>query len=457
MYEYPYYNNLKKVKIENMLNYLNKLLTKILICLLFSTTTIFSAENDNKVYEQLNVFGEAFDRINEMYVEEVDVERLIQSAINGMLNSLDPHSGFLPPRSYEDMQIDTKGSFGGLGIEVTQEEGFVKVVSPMDDTPAFRAGVEAGDYITHIDGEPILGLSLSEAVEKMRGPVGEKIVITIVRVSEDEPFDVTIVRDIIKLVAARVRYEDNVVIMRVSTFNEQTIPNLKDGVKKVLQENNGMRNVNGFILDLRNNPGGLLSEAVSVSDLFLNEGEIVSTRGRTDSNMDRFTASKGDLAEGLPLIVLINGGSASASEIVAGALQDHSRAILVGTKTFGKGSVQTVVPLVGDVAMRLTTARYFTPSGRSIQAMGVSPDIIVEPQPPVSKEDLEEMKQGRERLKEIDLRGALSNENLTDDEKNLIETERERREIIAERRRNDFQLAHALDLIKGLSKMSINE
>ena len=440
-----------------MLNYLNKSLTKILICLLFSTTAIFSAENDNKVYEQLNVFGEAFDRINEMYVEEVDVERLIQSAINGMLNSLDPHSGFLPPRSYEDMQIDTKGSFGGLGIEVTQEEGFVKVVSPMDDTPAFRAGVQAGDYITHIDGEPILGLSLSEAVEKMRGPVGEKIVITIVRVSEDEPFDVTIVRDTIKLVAARVRYEDNVVIMRVSTFNEQTIPNLKDGVKKVLQENNGMRNVNGFILDLRNNPGGLLSEAVSVSDLFLNEGEIVSTRGRTDSDMDRFTASKGDLAEGLPLIVLINGGAASASEIVAGALQDHSRAILVGTKTFGKGSVQTVVPLVGDVAMRLTTARYFTPSGRSIQAMGVSPDIIVEQQPPVSKEDLEEMKQGRERLKEIDLRGALSNENLTDDEKNLIETERERREIIAERRRNDFQLAHALDLIKGLSKMSINE
>ncbi|MFL2805722.1 MAG: S41 family peptidase [Paracoccaceae bacterium] len=449
--------NLKKVKIENMLNYLNKSLTKILICLLFSTTTIFSAENDNKVYEQLNVFGEAFDRINEMYVEEVDVERLIQSAINGMLNSLDPHSGFLPPRSYEDMQIDTKGSFGGLGIEVTQEEGFVKVVSPMDDTPAFRAGVEAGDYITHIDGEPILGLSLSEAVEKMRGPVGEKIVITIVRVSEDEPFDVTIVRDTIKLVAARVRYEENVVIMRVSTFNEQTTPNLKDGVKKVLQENNGMRNVNGFILDLRNNPGGLLSEAVSVSDLFLNEGEIVSTRGRTDSDMDRFTASKGDLAEGLPLIVLINGGSASASEIVAGALQDQSRAILVGTKTFGKGSVQTIIPLVGDVAMRLTTARYFTPSGRSIQAMGVSPDIIVEPQSPVSKEDLEEMKKGRERLKEIDLRGALSNENLTDDEKNLIETERERREIIAERRRNDFQLAHALDLIKGLTKMSINE
>ena len=440
-----------------MLKYLNKSLTKILICLLFSATTSSSAENDNKVYEQLNVFGEAFDRINEMYVEEVDVERLIQSAINGMLNSLDPHSGFLPPRSYEDMQIDTKGSFGGLGIEVTQEEGFVKVVSPMDDTPAFRAGVEAGDYITHIDGEPILGLSLSEAVEKMRGPVGEKIIITIVRVSEDEPFDVTIVRDTIKLVAARVRYEDNVVIMRVSTFNEQTIPNLKDGVKKVLQENNGMRNVNGFILDLRNNPGGLLSEAVSVSDLFLNEGEIVSTRGRTDSDMDRFTASKGDLAEGLPLIVLINGGSASASEIVAGALQDHSRAILVGTKTFGKGSVQTIIPLVGDVAMRLTTARYFTPSGRSIQAMGVSPDIIVEQQPPVSKGDLEEMKQDRERLKEIDLRGALSNENLTDDEKNLIETERERREIIAERRRNDFQLAHALDLIKGLSKMSINE
>ena len=428
-----------------------------LIFLFLFLPTLFAAENDDKVYEQLNVFGEAFDKINEMYVEDVDVERLIQSAINGMLNSLDPHSGFLPPRSYEDMQIDTKGSFGGLGIEVTMEEGFVKVVSPMDDTPASRAGVEAGDYITHIDGEPILGLSLNEAVERMRGPVGEKIVITIVRVSEDEPFDVTIIRDTIKLVAARVRVEDGVVIMRVSTFNEQTTPNLIEGVEKVLQETEGISGVSGFILDLRNNPGGLLSEAVSVSDLFLEEGEIVSTRGRSKSDMDRFSASKGDIAEGRPLIVLINGGSASASEIVAGALQDHSRAILVGTKTFGKGSVQTVVPLAGKVAMRLTTARYFTPSGRSIQAMGVSPDIIVEPQPPMSKEDLEDMKQGRERLKEIDLRGALSNDNLTEEQKEIIESEREKRETIADRRRNDFQLAHALDLIKGLSTMIYND
>ena len=242
-----------------------------LIFLFLFLPALFAAENDDKVYEQLNVFGEAFDKINEMYVEDVDVERLIQSAINGMLNSLDPHSGFLPPRSYEDMQIDTKGSFGGLGIEVTMEEGFVKVVSPMDDTPAFRAGVKAGDYITHIDGEPILGLSLNEAVERMRGPVGEKIVITIVRVSEDEPFDVTIIRDTIKLVAARVRVEDGVVIMRVSTFNEQTTPNLIEGVEKVLQETEGISGVSGFILDLRNNPGGLLSEAVSVSDLFLEE------------------------------------------------------------------------------------------------------------------------------------------------------------------------------------------
>ena len=428
-----------------------------LIFLFFFLPALFAAENDDKVYEQLNVFGEAFDKINEMYVEDVDVERLIQSAINGMLNSLDPHSGFLPPRSYEDMQIDTKGSFGGLGIEVTMEEGFVKVVSPMDDTPAFRAGVKAGDYITHIDGEPILGLSLNEAVERMRGPVGEKIVITIVRVSEDEPFDVTIIRDTIKLVAARVRVEDGVVIMRVSTFNEQTTPNLIEGVEKVLQETEGISGVSGFILDLRNNPGGLLSEAVSVSDLFLEEGEIVSTRGRSKSDMDRFSASKGDIAEGRPLIVLINGGSASASEIVAGALQDHSRAILVGTKTFGKGSVQTVVPLAGKVAMRLTTARYFTPSGRSIQAMGVSPDIIVEPQPPMSKEDLEDMKQGRERLKEIDLRGALSNDNLTEEQKEIIESEREKRETIADRRRKDFQLAHALDLIKGLSTVIYND
>ena len=428
-----------------------------LIFLFLFLPALFAAENDDKVYEQLNVFGEAFDKINEMYVEDVDVERLIQSAINGMLNSLDPHSGFLPPRSYEDMQIDTKGSFGGLGIEVTMEEGFVKVVSPMDDTPAFRAGVKAGDYITHIDGEPILGLSLNEAVERMRGPVGEKIVITIVRVSEDEPFDVTIIRDTIKLVAARVRVEDGVVIMRVSTFNEQTTPNLIEGVEKVLKETEGISGVSGFILDLRNNPGGLLSEAVSVSDLFLEEGEIVSTRGRSKSDMDRFSASKGDIAEGRPLIVLINGGSASASEIVAGALQDHSRAILVGTKTFGKGSVQTVVPLAGKVAMRLTTARYFTPSGRSIQAMGVSPDIIVEPQPPMSKEDLEDMKQGRERLKEIDLRGALSNDNLTEEQKEIIESEREKRETIADRRRKDFQLAHALDLIKGLSTVIYND
>ena len=428
-----------------------------LIFLFLFLPALFAAENDDKVYEQLNVFGEAFDKINEMYVEDVDVERLIQSAINGMLNSLDPHSGFLPPRSYEDMQIDTKGSFGGLGIEVTMEEGFVKVVSPMDDTPAFRAGVKAGDYITHIDGEPILGLSLNEAVERMRGPVGEKIVITIVRVSEDEPFDVTIIRDTIKLVAARVRVEDGVVIMRVSTFNEQTTPNLIEGVEKVLQETEGISGVSGFILDLRNNPGGLLSEAVSVSDLFLEEGEIVSTRGRSKSDMDRFSASKGDIAEGRPLIVLINGGSASASEIVAGALQDHSRAILVGTKTFGKGSVQTVVPLAGKVAMRITTARYFTPSGRSIQAMGVSPDIIVEPQPPMSKEDLEDMKQGRERLKEIDLRGALSNDNLTEEQKEIIESEREKRETIADRRRKDFQLAHALDLIKGLTTVIYND
>ncbi len=419
--------------------------------------SVLAAENDDSVYQQLNVFGEAFDRINEMYVDEVDVERLIQSAINGMLRSLDPHSGFLPPRSYEDMQIDTKGSFGGLGIEVTLEEGFVKVVSPMDDTPAFRAGVEAGDYITHIDGEPIMGLTLSEAVEKMRGPVGEKIVITIVRISEDEPFDVTIIRDTIKLVAARVRLEGDVVVMRVSTFNEQTTPNLENGIKKVLEENGGIERISGFILDLRNNPGGLLSEAVSVADLFLNNGEIVSTRGRSKSDTDRFSAQVGDLALGRPLVVLINGGSASASEIVAGALQDHSRAILVGTKTFGKGSVQTVIPLVGNMAMRLTTALYFTPSGRSIQAMGVSPDIIVEQQPSMSKDDLEAIKKSRDRLKEIDLRGALANESLTEDQKLLIEQEREKRETIADMRRQDFQLAHALDLIKGLSVAIINE
>ena len=294
-----------------------------------------SSDDKNQVYKQLNLFGEVFDRIRTGYVEEVNSEDLISAAINGMLSSLDPHSGYMPPESFEDMQVDTRGAFGGLGIEVTQEDGFVKVVAPMDDTPAAEAGIESGDFITHVDGEAILGLSLSEAVDKMRGPVGSEVTITVVRNLDEEPFDVSIVRDVIKLTAARVRVDDNIIIVRVTTFNEQTTPNINDGVKARISELEGIENVAGFILDLRNNPGGLLTEAISVTNMFLEKGEIVSTRGRFSDQAKRYNASRGDLAKGKPIVVLINGGSASASEIVAGALQDHKRAVILGTKSFG--------------------------------------------------------------------------------------------------------------------------
>ncbi|MEL7177853.1 MAG: S41 family peptidase, partial [Pseudomonadota bacterium] len=336
------------------------------------------ADNSASVYEQLDLFGDIFERIRGQYVEEVESSDLIEAAINGMLTSLDPHSSYLSPDDAADMRVQTRGEFGGLGIEVTQEEGFVKVVSPIDGTPADAAGVEAGDFITHVDGESVLGLNLDEAVDMMRGPVGSEIIITIVREGEVEPFDITIVRDTIKLTAVRTRTEGDTVVLRVTTFNDQTSPGLEEGIAEQVEEAGGIENVNGFVLDMRNNPGGLLTEAIRVSDFFLDKGEIVSTRGREPEDGDRFNATPGDLAQGKPIVVLINGGSASASEIVAGALQDHRRAIVVGTKSFGKGSVQTVMPLRGDGAMRLTTARYYTPSGRSIQALGVSPDIIVE-------------------------------------------------------------------------------
>ena len=332
----------------------------------------------SSVYEQLDLFGDIFERIRAQYVEDVDESKLIEAAIDGMLTSLDPHSSYLSPEDAAAMRVQTRGEFGGLGIVVTQEEGFVKVVSPIDGTPADEAGIEAGDFITHVDGESVLGLTLDKAVELMRGPVGSEIVITVVREGEDEPFDVSIVRDTIKLTAVRARTEGNTVVLRITTFNDQTTPNLEAGLKEQIEEAGGMENINGIVLDLRNNPGGLLTQAISVSDEFLDSGEIVSTRGRNPEDGERFNATPGDMAEGKPMVVLINGGSASASEIVAGALQDHRRAIVVGTKSFGKGSVQTVMPLRGDGAMRLTTARYYTPSGRSIQALGVSPDIVVE-------------------------------------------------------------------------------
>lgn len=419
-------------------------------------TTQFAAplvaqENNSlqATYEQLDLFGDIFERIRGLYVEEVNDKDLIEAAINGMLTSLDPHSSYLPPKDFEEMQVDTSGEFGGLGIEVTQEDGYVKVISPMDDTPADRAGILSGDFITGIDGENVLGLTLNEAVELMRGQVGEEIILTIFREGVDEPFDVTIVRDVIELTAVRVRTEGRAIVLRITSFTEKTYINLVEGIKAEIEANGGIDNIDGFVVDLRNNPGGLLSQAIAVSDAFLNEGEIVSTRGRTAADSDRHNAEDGDFAQGKPIVVLINGGSASASEIVAGALQDHNRAIIVGTKSFGKGSVQTIMPLQGSGAMRLTTARYYTPSGRSIQGLGVMPDIIVEYVPPVP--ETEEEQERRERRSEADLRNSLSNDSLTDAERDQIETERAEQEENAERRDEDNQLSYGMDILRGLN------
>lgn len=410
------------------------------------------AEKQTNVYEQLDLFGDIFERIRSQYVEEVDEGELIEAAINGMLTSLDPHSSYLSPQDAADMRVQTRGEFGGLGIEVTQEDGFVKVVSPIDGTPADNAGIEAGDFITHVDGESVLGLTLDEAVEMMRGPVGSEIVITVVREGEAEPFDVSIIRDTITLTAVRARTEQNAVILRVTTFNDQTYKNLEEGLAEQVEAAGGADKVSGIVLDLRNNPGGLLTQAIKVSDAFLDKGEIVSTRSRDPEDGERFNATPGDLANGKPMVVLINGGSASASEIVAGALQDHHRAIIVGTKSFGKGSVQTVMPLRGDGAMRLTTARYYTPSGRSIQALGVSPDIIVE-QPRRSPDTEEAEDEPRGTRFEADLRGRLDNDSLSEDERKQIEDERARAEASAKLREDDYQLAYAIDILKGLATL----
>lgn len=411
---------------------------------------LIAEEMDRKksTYEQLDLFGDIFERIRSQYVEEVDEADLIESAINGMLTSLDPHSSYLPPEDFDTMQVQTRGEFGGLGIEVTQEDGFVKVVSPIDGTPADEAGIQAGDFITHVDGEAVLGLNLNEAVELMRGPVGSEIIITIVREGADEPFDVSIIRDTIKIAAVKTRTEGNAVVLRISSFTDQTYPNLQEGLKDAISEAGGIENVEGVVLDLRNNPGGLLNQAILVSDAFLDKGEIVSTRGRDPRDSERFNASLGDLAEGKPIVVLINGGSASASEIVAGALQDHRRAIIVGTKSFGKGSVQTIMPLQGDGAMRLTTARYYTPSGRSIQALGVSPDILVEQRPKV-EEETDDKKPNRR--SEADLRGSLSNDSLSEDELKQLEADRRKQEETAKKRNDDYQLAYALDILHSLA------
>jgi carboxyl-terminal processing protease len=329
-------------------------------------------------YRELNLFGDVFERVRADYVEKPEDSKLVESAINGMLAGLDPHSSYMDPKSFRDMQVQTRGEFGGLGIEVTMEEGLVKVVAPIDETPAAKAGVMANDVITHLDDEAVQGLTLNQAVDKMRGPVNTKIKLTIMRKGADKPVEVTIVRDIIRVKSVRWHPEGgDIGYIRVTQFNEQTTDGLKAAIND-LNSQLGVDKVKGYVLDLRNNPGGLLDQAISVSDTFLEKGEIVSTRGRNPEETQRFNARPGDLIKNKPLIVLINGGSASASEIVAGALQDHKRATLIGTRSFGKGSVQTIIPLgAGNGALRLTTARYYTPSGRSIQAKGISPDIEV--------------------------------------------------------------------------------
>ena len=397
-------------------------------------------------YEHLSLFGDIFDRIREKYVEEVNDEELIRAAINGMLTSLDPHSSYLPPSDFDQMKVQTRGEFGGLGIEVTQDEGYVKVVSPIDDTPAFRAGIKSGDLITAVDGQSLLGMSLDEAVKVMRGPVGSEIILTIFRETIEEPYDVTIIRDIIKLVVVRHRLEGDTGYVRLSTFNDQTYKGLEKAVKSMIKEAGGIKNINGFVLDLRNNPGGLLSQAIKVSDAFLDKGEIVSTRSKHKGEGDRFNAMRGDITKGKPIVVMINGGSASASEIVAGALQDHRRAIILGTKSFGKGSVQTIMPLQGNGAIRLTTSRYYTPSGRSIQAVGVVPDVLVEQTR--APDDSDKTQKTRT---ESSLRGSLTNDSLSENDKKRIEEEEKELNEKAKLRRDDYQLSYAIDLLKGFS------
>ena len=426
----------------NKLNFKKLAMIFIAIAILHSFSFKAIAEDKKtNVYQQLNMFGEVYERVRREYVEEVSDKELIEAAIEGMLQSLDPHSSFMNEDTFKDMQVQTKGEFGGLGIEVSMEDGFVKVVSPIDDTPAFEAGVQAGDFIIEIDGESVYGMTLGDAVDKMRGKVNTEITIKISR-GDLEPFDIVIVRDKIKVQSVRARREENAAYLRITSFNEKTESGLIKNINKLTDAIGD--DITGVILDLRNNPGGLLNQAVAVSDAFLERGEIVSTRGRKKSGQQKFNATKGDISNGLPIVVLINGGSASASEIVAGALQDHKRAIIMGTTSFGKGSVQTIIPVQRDSAMRLTTARYYTPSGKSIQATGISPDITV------NQAKIEEIKSFSNR-KESDLKGHL--ENPTESNKNLDEI-KEKQNISKqsdEKKKIDYQLNRALDLLEGIS------
>lgn len=395
---------------------------------------------NSDTYKQLNLFGDVFDRVRSDYVESPDDAKLIDAAISGMLSSLDPHSSYLNAKSFRDMQVQTRGEFGGLGIEVTMENGVIKVVTPIDDTPADRAGVQAGDLITHLDQEQIRGLTLSQAVEKMRGRVKTPLVLTIVRKGRDEPFDITVIRDIIRIKSVRFREEKDIGYIRITTFNEQTQKGVENAIA-MLKKNIGP-DIKGYVVDLRNNPGGLLDQAISVSDTFLDRGEIVSTRGRNADETQRYNARSGDMVGGKPIVVLINGGSASASEIVAGALQDHKRAKIIGTRSFGKGSVQTIIPLGSNGAIRLTTARYYTPSGQSIQAKGITPDIVVE-------QDVPEDQKARTTLRgEASLRGHLKTEK--------GEEKKGSSAFVPKNREDDKQLDFALDMLRGVKLNSEN-
>ena len=423
---------------------MNKVISFFLFCIIIALSVTGSTASKNKeTYEYLDLFGQIFDRVRSQYVDNVTDEELIEKAIDGMLTGLDPHSGYMDEEVWEEMQMDTQGKFGGLGIEITMEEGFVKVISPIEDTPAYKAGVLAGDFIIQIDDAPVFGLTLSEAVELMRGEKGDPITITISREGV-EPFEVNIIRDIIKIQSVKYEIFDNVGYLRITSFTEQTESGLIKYIKKIKEEL--VNKQIGFVLDLRSNPGGLLKQSVKVSDIFLEQGEIVSTRGRNKEDILRYRAKKGDRINGQPLIVLINGGSASASEIVAGALQDHKRAIIVGTKSFGKGSVQTIIPFKksgnnkSTTGIRLTTARYYTPSGESIQGKGIMPDIIIEQGTFESKEF--------KRYSEADLKDSLDNEDNENKNDENSDTDEETEE--KNRLDTDYQLARAVDLIQGI-------
>lgn len=448
----------------------NVLAALSIVALLLLAVPSAQTQTSSETYRQLNLFGDIFERVRADYVDEVSDQKLVEAAVNGMLSSLDPHSGYLNQKNFQEMQVQTRGEFGGLGIEVTLENGVVKVIAPIDETPAFRAGILTGDMITQINGESTQGFTLSEAVEKMRGPVNTDIKLTIVRQGRDAPFDVTLTREVIKISSVRGRAEGDVVYLRITTFSEQTSTTLANETAR-LRKQIGEGKVAGVVLDLRGNPGGLLDQAVKVSDSFLDQGEIVSTRGRRTGDAQRYNAKKGDIADGLPLVVLINGGSASASEIVAGALQDHGRGVVMGTKSFGKGSVQTIIPISGQGAIRLTTSLYYTPSGKSIQAKGIEPDILVE-QAKLDTAGKPQASAGAPRRNEASLRNHIEVDSKTG--RPTLVTPTPGATPPAEENSNaapplptpiggsiapdsenfDFQLARAVDLLRGMAKFA---